>query len=445
MKPYCSYNDCGVEWIGETPLHWSIKKIKYIFFQRKEKNEPIKTDNILSLTIQQGVIPISEKKSGGNKPKDDISKYNLTYPGDIVLNSMNVIVGSVGLSKHFGVVSPVYYILKQINPDDEVKYFEKLFRTEIFQKSLIGLGNGILIKKTESSGKLNTIRMRIPVDKLNQVVIPHPPIPEQNQIVDYLDHKTQQIDDLIEKTQTKIELLKEKRTSLINHSVTKGLNPNVDMKNSGIEWIGEVPSHWEITKVKYETTHIVDGTHFTPTYVDSGIPFLRVTDIQDEVIDLNTIKYISEEEHLELIKRCNPQKGDLLLSKNGTIGITKVVDWDWEFSIFVSLCLIRFRETFSKYLFSYFFQSDIVDQQLVESSKQSTVTNLHLDKIRELLLIKPPLLEQQQIVDYLDEHTKKIESTIEKETQRIELLKEYRQSLISEVVTGKIDVREWKQ
>lgn len=426
MKPYSSYKNSGVEWIGEIPSEWKVKKLKYVSSLITEKKDT-KNDDIK-------ISPENVESHTGrcfNLYSDYNSQGVPFKSGDILLNKLRLYLVKILLPDYDG-FSMGEMIVIRTNDDVYNKYYYFL----LFNQGLIDLLD------SQSTGiKVPRVSPEIIIDS----ILPFPSNKEQNQIVDYLDHKTQQIDDLIEKTQTKIELLKEKRTSLINHSVTKGLNPNVDMKNSGIEWIGEVPSHWEITKVKYETTHIVDGTHFTPTYVDSGIPFLRVTDIQDEVIDLNTIKYISEEEHLELIKRCNPQKGDLLLSKNGTIGITKVVDWDWEFSIFVSLCLIRFRETFSKYLFSYFFQSDIVDQQLVESSKQSTVTNLHLDKIRELLLIKPPLLEQQQIVDYLDEHTKKIESTIEKETQRIELLKEYRQSLISEVVTGKIDVREWKQ
>jgi type I restriction enzyme, S subunit len=442
MNTYSSYKESGVEWTGSIPNRWSTKKIRYIFWERKEINNPIKSENLISLTLDKGVIPHSEKRSSGNKPKEDLSKYKLVYPGDIVLNSMNVIVGSVGLSKYFGVVSPVYYMLIPKNPEDDVRYFHHLFRCVIFQRSLIGLGNGILIRHSETSGKMNTIRMRIPMDKLNNQRIPLPPPQEQQQISNYLDHKTQQIDSLIEKTQQKIELLKKHRTSLINQVVTKGLNPDVEMKDSGVEWIGKIPSGWNLTKLKYESNLIVDGTHFTPTYTEEGIPFLRVTDIHSDTINLEKVKHISIEEHSELIKRCNPRKGDLLLSKNGTIGLTKVVDWEWEFSIFVSLCLIRFKDSFSQYLFSYFFQSDVVDQQLVESSKQSTVTNLHLDKIRELVLIKPSIKEQKQIVEHLDTETSKVDSTIEKETQRIELLKEYRQSLISDVVTGKVDVRD---
>ncbi len=131
----------------------------------------------------------------------------------------------------------------------------------------------------------------------------------------------------------------------------------------------------------------------------------------------------------------------MVSSKSGVLWCTILVDWNWEFSIFVSLCLIRFKDSYNQYLFSYFFQSNIINQQLVASSKQSTVTNLHLDKIRELILIKPPIQEQHQTVNHLDQETKKIDTLIKKENQRTDLLKEYRQALISEVVTGKVDIR----
>jgi type I restriction enzyme S subunit len=196
-----------------------------------------------------------------------------------------------------------------------------------------------------------------------------------------------------------------------------------------------------VKKLKYVTRKINDGTHITPTYVDEGIPFLRVTDIQTDEIDLENVKRIPESEHNELYKRCNPEKGDLLLSKNGTIGITKVVDWDYPFSIFVSLCLIKFTEQIDPYFFSYFFQSDIVNEQIFSSGKTTSVTNLHLDKIRELIIIVPSKTEQQKLINWLDIETKKISDLVDLTSKQIDLLQEYRTALISAAVTGKIDVR----
>ena len=213
-----------------------------------------------------------------------------------------------------------------------------------------------------------------------------------------------------------------------------------EYRASGVEWIGEIPRGWSIVKVKHLTHQVIDGTHYTPEYQDGGIPFLRVTDIHNKTIDLTKVKYITPELHHELTRRCKPEKGNLLLSKNGTIGITRVIDWDFEFSIFVSLCLIKFRtETYSPYFFSYLFQSQVIDQQLRESSKTSTVTNLHLDKIRELFVVRPPIAKQHAIVDFLDRKTGQIDELIRIKEQRIELLQEQRTALINQAVTKGLD------
>jgi type I restriction enzyme S subunit len=298
----------------------------------------------------------------------------------------------------------------RIQPDDEVidDRFILWFIQEspLFKESIFFESNATTIEVIYS----NTLK---------QVVIPVPPLPEQQAIADFLDRKTAQIDTLIAKKQRQIQLLHEQRTALINQAVTGRLDlsgfSNLTglarpMKDSGVAWLGEIPSHWEVSKLKFVTKQINDGTHFTSTYVDTGVPFLRVTDIQSDQIDLEKVMRIPENEHNELIKRCNPEKGDLLLSKNGTIGITKVINWDFPFSIFVSLCLIKFTERINPYFFSYFFQSDVVNEQISSSSKTTSVTNLHLDKIRELIMIVPSIEEQQELVTWLDKEMEKDKS-----------------------------------
>ncbi|WP_159477826.1 restriction endonuclease subunit S [Dyadobacter sp. 3J3] len=212
-------------------------------------------------------------------------------------------------------------------------------------------------------------------------------------------------------------------------------------KDSGVEWIGKIPNNWGVTKLKFHTNKIIDGAHFTPTYIDNvnGVPFLRVSDIHEVNIDLDTVKRIPLEEHKELSKRCNPKKGDLLLSKNGTIGLMKIIDWDWEFSIFVSLCLIKFEESLTNSFFYYFFQSNIVERQIFESSQKTSVTNLHLEKIKELRLTLPSLMEQTAIANYLDKKTTELDTLISKKENLIELLKEERTAIINQAVTKGLD------
>lgn len=197
---------------------------------------------------------------------------------------------------------------------------------------------------------------------------------------------------------------------------------------------GTIPQEWNIDKLKNLTEKITDGTHKTPKYTESGIPFLRVTDIQKDNIDWNNVKYISCEEHEELIKRCNPEKGDILYSKNGTIGIPKVVDWDKEFSIFVSLCLIKIKKENSKLISKYleqYLKSDSCINQIRLRAKQGTVTNLHLEEIRELMIPLPEIKEQQKITSILSSVDEQIEIT----NALIEKTKEFKKGLMQKLLT----------
>jgi len=237
--------DSGIQWLGQYPADWKLKKIKYCLLERIEKNNPVRTSDILSLTAKQGVIPYDQKEGGGNKPKEDVSAYRLAYPGDIVMNSMNILSGSVGLSSYFGCVSPVYYMLRPSNVNEDVRFYNYIFQTTVFQRSLYGLGNGILIKES-GNGKLNTIRMRIPMDKFGQLFIPIAPPTEQKGISDYLDSKCAEIDTLTADIETQIETLEQYKRSVITEAVTKGLNPDAEMKDSGIEYVGNIPASWAI-------------------------------------------------------------------------------------------------------------------------------------------------------------------------------------------------------
>ena len=223
-QPYPAYKDSGVEWLGEVPRHWEATPLGRVLIQRKEKNDPIKTTDILSLSLKTGVIPYAEKEAGGNKAKEDLSAYMLAYPGDIVVNSMNVVVGSVGLSKYFGAVSPVYYMLRPRHQEDLVEYFERIFQNISFQRSLFGIGNGIMFIESKSSGKLNTIRLRIPMTKLKKVILPWPPAAEQADIVRHLDRVNANIASAIARAKREIDLLNEYRTRLIADVVTGKLD-----------------------------------------------------------------------------------------------------------------------------------------------------------------------------------------------------------------------------
>jgi len=287
----------GVDWIGNIPIDWNIERVKTILQERNESNNPIKTDHILSLTNDRGVIPYADKGDIGNKSKEDLSGYKLAYPGDIVLNSMNVIIGSVALSQYYGCVSPVYYMLFPRNENDCIRYYNYLFQTKELQNRLKGYGNGIM-----------EIRMRIQMSKLNTVLIPVPPIEKQYRLADYLDDKCARIDTIITRQHEVIEKLKAYKLSFITETVTKGLNPNVPMKDSGIEWIGEIPEHWNTIISRFVIEKIGDIDHYMPNSIDSGIPYLMTGDLKEKAsaIDYDSCKQISENDYIKLSEKMKP-------------------------------------------------------------------------------------------------------------------------------------------
>ena len=432
MERYYSYKDSGVEWIGEIPSHWGIEKIKRLYTERKEKNQELDT-RFLSVMKDVGVIPYSEKGNVGNKTSDNIGNYKWVYEDDLVINPMNVIIGSVGVSRYRGVLSNVYIVLVS-RAFFLSGYGGYVFQNKGFQQYLKRICYGIM-ELRESLNKIEFFTEKIPL----------PPPSEQEQIVEYLDRKTTLIDSLIEKTVRKIELLKEKRASLINEVVTKGLNPDVEMKDSGVEWIGEIPSHWVKKKLGYLVN--IQGR--------VGYKGYKKTDLVDEGegalvlggkhintqqrIDLSNPDYLSWEKYYES-PEIMVRQGDMIVSQRGTLGKVVVVDKDFgPMTINPSLVVLNQVRESVKYLW-YFIQSEVIQEVIVREGSVTTIPMLSQEEISSFPILVPAQEEQEQIVEYLDEQTSIIDSTITTEEKRIELLKEYRQSLISEVVTGKVKV-----
>jgi type I restriction enzyme, S subunit len=431
MKPYPSYKDSEVDWIGEIPTEWIIKKGKYLFTTKKEINSEYQCDNLLSLTLF-GVLNKDIESPEGLRPMD-YKTYQVFYKDDLVFKLIdleNEKTSRVGLVHEKGIMSNVYIRLIP-NIDSLPKYYFYQYY-DLYKKYIFNfLGSGVRSSLT-------------PSDLLN-IILVFPSPSEQQQIVSFLDHKTQQIDELIEKTKKKIELLKEQRTSLINHCVTKGLNPNVEMKDSGIEWIGEIPRSWDISKLKYDTLIPVRyGLNISSDrYTEEGIRFIRITDLDDwGILNPNNGKYLIES---DVDEEFLLSKYDLLLCRSGhTVGKSYLHLDDGKYTSGGYLVRFNFGDYYSSKFIFYITKTDFYWDWICQNTIISTIENVNGEKYSNMEYPKPPLSEQQNIVEYLDKHTEKIDSTIEKETQRIELLKEYRQSLISEVVTGKIDVREWK-
>lgn len=435
MNKYPSYKDSNVDYLREIPASWSVSKLKNVLSERKENNRGRKTENILSVIKDKGVINYEEKGDIGNKKSDDIERYKIVHVGDIVLNSMNVIIGSVGISKEFGALSPVYYVL---NSSDETKYHNRfygyLFKEKTFQKGLKRLGNGILEH-----------RLRIPIELLQQELVPVPSIEEQIQISDFLDLKISQIDKLISKKQELIDNLKGYQQSLITETVTRGLNPNVKMKDSGVEWIGKIPDHWEIKKLKYvKDAPMLYGATESGEPIQDGQPrYIRITDLTlDGQLKDEDVKGLE-------MRKAKPyllKDGDILFARSGaTVGKTFIYKEEYGPCCFAGY-LIKFSPKRSKVIpeFLYYFtKSGIYHTQVDEATTQATIQNVSAEKYLNFVTVLPPINEQNEIVDFLNKKISEIDELVLKIQEQIKILQKYQQSLIYEAVTGKIDVRNY--
>lgn len=434
--------ESNVAWINTIPKEWELKKIKYTLQSRNENNNPIRSRDILSLTAKQGVIPIEEKEGGGNKPKEDFSAYKLAYPGDIVMNSMNVLSGSVGLSKYFGCVSPVYYMLRPSNKEDDVRYFNYIFQTTVFQRSLLGLGNGILMKESDN-GKLNTIRMRITLDKLGNIYIPVPDSNTQKRISDFLDGIIPEIDILIKEIEKQVETLEEYTKSVITEAVTKGLNPDVKMKDSGIDGVNRIPNYWEVKRFKYIVDSIYKGNGITRDDVkeDGEIQCVRYGEIYSiydrdfsECVSSTNLNLVSSPQHIK--------KGDILCAGTGELveEIGKNVVYMGEKPCLAGGDIIIVKHSQNPIFLNYALNSAYSQNQKSKGKAKLKVVHISATDIGNILIALPPLKEQEEIAEFLNAKCKIIDDAIYEKKAQLETLKEYKKSLIYEYVTGKKEV-----
>lgn len=420
----------NIEWLGTYPAHWQLKKIKYCLQERVEKNNPVKTTNILSLTAKQGVIPYDEKEGGGNKPKEDVRDYRLAYPGDIVMNSMNILSGSVGLSNYFGCVSPVYYMLRPFDKDEDARFYNYIFQTTVFQKSLFGLGNGILIKES-GNGKLNTIRMRIPMEKFGNLFIPVAGPIEQHKIANYLDQKCSEIDAITKDIQSQIETLEQYKRSVITEAVTKGLDPDVEMKDSGIEWIGEIPSHWKCTRGKYILTYLQKPVREN----DSVITCFRDGEV--------TLRSNRREDGFTISQKEIGYQGvdidDLVVhGMDGFAGAIGISDSRGKASPVLNVLDSNQNKRYIMYYLRSMAYGDVFTA--IATGIRVRSCDLRWNKLAELFYPIPPLNEQNKIVVFINETLAKVDHVIEEKRQQLSTLSDYKKSLIYEYVTGKKEV-----
>lgn len=423
----------GISWLGEFPSNWELKKIKYCLRERVEKNNPVRTTEILSLTAKQGVIPYDQKEGGGNKPKEDVSAYRLAYPGDIVMNSMNILSGSVGLSQYFGCVSPVYYMLRPWNTKEDVRYYNYVFQTTMFQRSLFGLGNGILIKES-GNGKLNTIRMRIPMDKFGGLFIPIAPTDEQRRIADFLDAKCAEIDALTADIQTQIDTLEQYKKSKIFKAVSQGIG-DTNMKSTNSDVWTNIPQNWSLVDIKYlfEIVKRIAGKegYDILSVTQKGLKIKDISNNEGQIAnDYSGYQFVYPTDyvmnHMDLLTGwvdCSSQ-----------FGVTSP-----DYRVFRLKDKRKNSLEYYKYVMQCCYMCRIF-YSLGQGVSTLGRWRLQTSSFMNFQVPVPPLKDQIDIAAYLDYICGEIDGLIESKSNQLDILADYKKSLIFEYVTGKKEV-----
>lgn len=415
--------DSGIEWIGAIPQDWKTDRLQWHLKEINVSNNPIQTKNILSLTIEAGVIPYAEKGNQGNKAKEDYSQYKIAFPDTLVINSMNVIIGAVGISQYFGCVSPVYYVFEPIEGTD-LRYIYYLFTNTGFQKEMRKYAKGIL-----------EIRLRISSNDMLKRIVPSPPFKEQQRIADYLNKMCAEIDTVLEKTRASIEEYKKLKQAIITQAVTKGIRGDRPMKDSGSVWFEEIPCNWVMKRIKY-LFHIkkdIAGKE--------GYTVLSITQrgIQPKDLSKNEGQLADNYSHYQLL---NP--GDFAMNHmdllTGWVDISKysgVTSPDYR--VFVLDDTEKNDSSYYLYLMQMCYFNRIF-YGLGQGVSGMGRWRLQADKFLNFPVVVPPVDEQKEIASYLNEKCSCIEVMIAKKQQYLTEIENYKKSLIYEYVTGKREV-----
>ena len=428
--------DSGIEWIGKIPDRWKIIRLKDWCVNKKEI-VGAKSDSYdrLALTLN-GVIKRTKDDSDGLQPKE-FDTYQILEENDFVfkmIDLQNISTSRVGLSPYTGLVSPAYIRFSprkkgQFNPFIYY-YFMSLYYNCVFN-SMGGDG----------------VRSALNAKDMGNFLCPFPSVDEQKKIVSFLDKKTAKIDKLIEIENKQIEKLKEYKQAVITEAVTKGLDKSAPMKDSGVEWIGEIPEDWSIQKILYQLKMpITDGPHTTPELFSEGVAFVSAEAVScgNGRIDFNHIRgYISEEFYRECCLKYIPEMDDVYMIKSGaTTGrVSIVTTLEPKFTIWSPLAVMRCDKSkmIPKFLY-YAVQSIQFQGQVALGWSFGTQQNLGMRTLEQLKILVPNIEIQQQVADYLDKNCADIEKLIEIKQKKIDMLNEYKKSLIYEYVTGKKEV-----
>ena len=417
--------ESGIEWVGLIPDTWSVIPNKYVMHKEKNLCEKWTGEDVMSLTMN-GVVVRDLQNPTGKMPAT-FDGYQYIENGDLLmcLFDIDVTPRCVGRVTHDGVTSPAYSNFK-VHDNASRDYFYYYYLMVDNTKELLHLAKNLRHSFTE--------------EQLGQLKVPMPPLSEQQAIADYLDETCSKIDEIIAEAKASIDEYKELKQSVILEAVTKGLDKNVEMKDSGVEWIGEIPVSWSCEKIRYIVNDIGDIDHYMPESVGHGIAYLMTGDLSDKVSNINfeKCKQVSYEDYKKLSKKIKAEIGDIIFARYASIGIVCYVDVDKDFLVSYSCVVIKPKHDIVNSLYmKYYLQSKAFKEEVLRLANSNVQMNVGKESLLQAKITVPFLYEQEKIVKHLNKKITGIDSLITEKQSLIADLEAYKKSLIYEVVTGK--------
>ena len=436
LKPYPAYKDSGVDWLGEVPTHWEVRKLRHLLRVVTKRNRPDLP--LLSVVREKGVMvrDTSDKNENHNFIPDDLTNYKVVQQGHFAMNKMKAWQGSYGVSRFDGIVSPAYFVFNIDGVDGN--YFHLAIRSKAYIPYFTQASDGVRIGQWD----LSLARMR-------EIPFSIPSHSAQTAIVRFLDHADRRIRRYIRAKQKLIALLEEQKQAIIHQAVTGQIDvrtsqPYPSYKPSGVEWLGDVPAHWEVIRLKFVAAELVDCLHETPKYSENGeFPAIRTADISPGILHLSSARRIEADEYARWVERLEPKPGDILYSREGErFGIAACVPDGVRLCISQRMMVFRIRPEHNPVFVMWLLNSKQVYAQACQDIMGATAPHVNVSTIRNYFLALPARDEQDSLVDKIENSTKGFSSAISNTEGEISFLREYRTRLLADVVTGKLDVRE---
>lgn len=430
LKPYAEYKESGLPWLGQVPRHWSVRRIKTVL-RETDCRSADGTGTLLSLTRIRGLIPHGDMTDKMHSART-LEGYKRYRAGQLVMNRLQAWSGMFGAGSIDGLVSPDYAVFDVLGGHAIKLVLQRLKTPDMVAQFALeskGIGSGF---------------NRLYTDRFGPIPISLPPPAEQAAIVSFLDWANGRLERAIRAKRKVIALLNEQKQAIVHRAVTRGLDPSVPLKPSGIPWLGDIPRHWRVWRLKFVALNIVDCLHATPRYSDAGThPAIRTADFVAGVVLVDQAKKVSSRDYARWTTRLQPQEGDILYSREGErFGIAACVPAATQLCISQRMMVFRIATQHCSKFVMWLLNSRSTYGQALQDVMGATAPHVNISTIRNYYLALPPKREQEAVVERIGAETHPIEVAIDRLKREIELLREYRTRLIADVVTGKVDVRE---